>query len=226
MTDLEPILRIGLHNRVRLGRFWDKLELPGSYWRLYWMPEEGASLSGRDGKLHPLKPDCIYLLSPNCNLTGHCAGTPVQYYLHFELAGMAGNPEIPLHEIAVNDVCKSLLDGWRVCFIVIYHNCGPNVSLMTESLYANGAAAYHFGDAIDLADVLAKMPCDRPVMGNISPAGEFLGGTPESMTAAVRSLLDACGGYPNFVLSSGCDIPPAAKWENVDAFFAAAEGSV
>lgn len=111
-------------------------------------------------------------------------------------------------------------------FIVIYHNCGPNVPLMTESLYANGAAAYHFGDAIDLADVLAKMPCDRPVMGNISPAGEFLGGTPESMTAAVRSLLDACGGYPNFVLSSGCDIPPAAKWENVDAFFAAAEGSV
>lgn len=115
MADLEPILRIGLHNRVRLGRFWDKLELPGSYWRLYWMQEEGASLSGRDGKLHPLKQDCIYLLSPNCNLTGHCAGTPVQYYLHFELAGMAGNPEIPLHEIVVTDVCKSLLNEWQAC---------------------------------------------------------------------------------------------------------------
>jgi len=108
-------------------------------------------------------------------------------------------------------------------FIVIYHNCGPNVPLMTESFYANGAAAYHFGDAVSLADMLAKMPTDRPVCGNISPAGEFLGGTPESMTAAVRDLIAECGQYPNFVLSSGCDIPPAAKWENIDAFFAAAK---
>ena len=67
------------------------------------------------------------------------------------------------------------------------------------------------------------MPTDRPVCGNISPAGEFLGGTPESMTAAVRDLIAECGQYPNFVLSSGCDIPPAAKWENIDAFFAAAK---
>lgn len=107
-------------------------------------------------------------------------------------------------------------------FIVVYHNCGPNVPLMTESLYANGAAAYHFGDAIDLAEILQKMPPDKPVMGNVSPVEQFLNGTPESMTAAVRSLLDTCGTYPNFVLSSGCDIPPAAKWENIDAFFAAA----
>lgn len=109
---LEPVLRIGLHNRVRLGDFWDKLELPGSYWRLYWMQEEGAALSGKDGRRHPLKTDCLYLLSPNCNLTGHCTGTPVQYYLHFELAGMAGNPETPLHEIPLTDICRSLLDEW------------------------------------------------------------------------------------------------------------------
>ena len=108
-------------------------------------------------------------------------------------------------------------------FIVIYHNCGPNVPLMAKSFYQNGAAAYHFGDAIDLAQMLQIMPCDRPVCGNISPAGEFLGGTPESMTAAVRRLIAECGKYPNFVLSSGCDIPPAAKWENIDAFFAAAK---
>ena len=108
-------------------------------------------------------------------------------------------------------------------FAVIYHNCGPGVPLMTESLYASGAAAYHFGDAIDLAGMLAGMPSDKPVMGNVSPAGEFLGGTPESMKAAVRALQATCGKYPNFVLSSGCDIPPAAKWENIDAFFAAAK---
>ena len=27
----------------------------------------------------------------------------------------------------------------------------------------------------------------------------------------------------NFVISSGCDIPPLSKWENIDAYFAAIE---
>lgn len=120
----------------------------------------------------------------------------------------------------VKQIVDAVQDG---SFIVIYHNCGPNVPLMTDSFYANGAAAYHFGDAVSLADMLGKMPKDRPVCGNISPAGEFLGGTPESMAAAVRDLIAECGQYPNFVLSSGCDVPPLAKWENIDAFFASAK---
>ena len=108
-------------------------------------------------------------------------------------------------------------------FIVIYHNCGPNASDMTESFVRNGAAAYHFGDAVDLPKMLETMPNDKPVCGNISPSVQFLSGTPESMTEAVRDLTDRCKNFPNFVLSSGCDIPPDAKWENIRAFFKAAE---
>ena len=108
-------------------------------------------------------------------------------------------------------------------FIVIYHNCGPNTPLMTESLYANGAAAYHFGDAVNLVEIIEKMPSDKPVCGNISPSDQFSGGTPESMYAATKALIEACASHKNFVLSSGCDIPPTAKWENIDAFFAAAK---
>ncbi len=104
-------------------------------------------------------------------------------------------------------------------FIVIYHNCGPNTPHMTDSLAENHAAAYHFGDAVSLCDLLAKLPKDKPVMGNISPTEQFLSGTPDSMRAAVRALREQCAAYPNFVLSSGCDIPHAAKWENIDAFF-------
>lgn len=104
-------------------------------------------------------------------------------------------------------------------FLMIYHNCGNNTPLMTKSLLSIGAAAYHFGNAIDLCDMLGKMPADVPVMGNIDPAGQFCMGTPESMTQAVRELMEACVKYPNFVISSGCDIPPATPWENVDAFY-------
>ncbi len=106
-------------------------------------------------------------------------------------------------------------------FAVIYHNCGPNTPLMTDSLSQNGAAAYHFGDAVDLSLLLEKMPPDKPVCGNISPMAQFLNGTPESMKQAVAALKETCGHYKNFVLSSGCDIPWNAKWENIDAFFQA-----
>ena len=109
-------------------------------------------------------------------------------------------------------------------FAVIYHNCGNAVPAMLEGIYAQGAAAYHFGNAIDLAEVLAKTPADILVMGNIDPAGEFAGGTVESITAATRALMEKCGRYPNFLPSSGCDIPAHAKWENIHAFFRAVEG--
>ena len=109
-------------------------------------------------------------------------------------------------------------------FAVIYHNCGNSVPQMLQGIYSLGAAAYHFGNAIDMVSVLRATPSDVLVMGNIDPAGQFASGTIESITAATRELLEQCGSYPNFIPSSGCDIPSHAKWENIDAFFAAVEG--
>ena len=106
-------------------------------------------------------------------------------------------------------------------FAVLYHNCGNSVPQMLESIYRLGAAAYHFGNAVDMAAIMAKTPVDILAMGNIDPAGEFASGTVESITAATRSLMEKCGSYRNFVPSSGCDIPAHAKWENIQAFFAA-----
>jgi uroporphyrinogen decarboxylase len=56
-------------------------------------------------------------------------------------------------------------------------------------------------------------------MGNIDPAGPFVSGTPQDMRDAVFALLDKCAKYPNFLISSGCDIPAHASWENIHAFF-------
>ena len=109
-------------------------------------------------------------------------------------------------------------------FAVLYHNCGNSVPQMLDAIYDLGAAAYHFGNAIDMEAVMKATPGDILVMGNVDPAGQFASGTVESITAATRELLDKCGSYPNFVPSSGCDIPAHAKWENIQAFFAAVEG--
>lgn len=109
-------------------------------------------------------------------------------------------------------------------FAVLYHNCGNSVPQMLDAIYALGAAAYHFGNAVDMEAVMKVTPADILVMGNIDPAGQFASGTVDSITAATKALLEKCGSYPNFVPSSGCDIPAHAKWENIDAFFKAVAG--
>ena len=78
-----------------------------------------------------------------------------------------------------------------------------------------------FGDAIDLASVLPEAPKDALIMGNVSPSKQFCNGTPDTIAKETHRVMAACSAYPNFVISSGCDIPPLSSWENIDAFFAA-----
>ncbi len=108
-------------------------------------------------------------------------------------------------------------------FIIIYHNCGNNTIQMIDSILNTGCSAYHFGNAVSMSDVLSKAPQNTVVMGNIDPAGQFKNGTPESITQVTTELLKNCSRYKNFVISSGCDIPPASSWDNIDAFFKAVD---
>lgn len=104
-------------------------------------------------------------------------------------------------------------------FIVIYHNCGDNTPKMVKSILSTGAAAYHFGNSIDMKKMLEAIGDDVIVMGNVDPAGEIRLGDPESVRMATLSVMEACCEHPNFVISSGCDIPPLSPWENINAFF-------
>lgn len=101
-------------------------------------------------------------------------------------------------------------------FIIIYHNCG-NIMPHLDAICRIKAAGYHFGDAVDMAEVLEKVSEDVLVMGNISPL-QFKSGTPKSIRKATLHLLNECGKKPNFIISSGCDIPPLTPWENIDSF--------
>ena len=106
-------------------------------------------------------------------------------------------------------------------FVLIYHNCGGNTPLMVDSFLSFGAAAYHFGNAVDMKEMLEKFPIGVPVMGNVDPAGVLRMGTPEVVKRTTLEIMEKCCEYPNFVISSGCDIPPMTPWENIGAFFEA-----
>ncbi len=103
-------------------------------------------------------------------------------------------------------------------FIVCYHNCGNAVVQMAEGIAKLGADIYHFGNAINMTDIIPKMPNDSIVMGNIDPL-LFKNGTVDDIKSRVQKLYDECGKFHNFMISSGCDIPATAKWENIDAYF-------
>ena len=106
-------------------------------------------------------------------------------------------------------------------FLVIYHNCGNAAVRMVPQLLDIGAAGYHFGNAVSMEEVLEQMPEDVLTMGNLDPVSVFRNGTPEQVRESTLELLERCTHHKNFLISSGCDIPPAAPWANLDAFFAA-----
>ena len=103
-------------------------------------------------------------------------------------------------------------------FVLCYHNCGNAVVRMLDSLATLPADIFHFGNAIELKDTFAALPADAVVMGNVDPV-LLQNGTPEGVRAEVERVFNACHGFPNFMLSTGCDVPAAAKWENIDAYF-------
>jgi len=135
------------------------------------------------------------------------------------LAGML-SPD--LNDSFSTPYIKKIIDATqRDDFIVIYHNCGDNVVELIDSIVQNGAKVHHFGNAIDMEEILPLMPSDMIVMGNIDPAGQLINGAPESVRKETWELMGKCCKYENFVISSGCDIPPHTHWENIDAFFEA-----
>jgi uroporphyrinogen decarboxylase len=105
-------------------------------------------------------------------------------------------------------------------FMIILHNCG-NTNEQVETMASTGAMGLHFGNAVDMMDILPQVPPNIIALGNISPSEVFLNGNPTSMRNEVLSLLERTASYKNFVLSSGCDVPPGVPHENIDAFYRA-----
>ena len=103
-------------------------------------------------------------------------------------------------------------------FLFVYHNCGGAVPSMAEQIASLNADVYHFGNAISLKDIIEKMPPDSIVMGNLDPV-LFRDGKVEDIKNGLQKIYDECSRFPNFMISTGCDVPATAKWENIDAYF-------
>jgi uroporphyrinogen decarboxylase len=105
-------------------------------------------------------------------------------------------------------------------FMVMLHNCGNTTTLVT-SMQSTGCKALHFGNAVDMLKILPQVDKEILVFGNIDPVRVIKYSTPALVYSETLNLLDKTRHYANFVISSGCDIPPNTPLANLDAFFKA-----
>ncbi|HQP49726.1 MAG TPA: uroporphyrinogen decarboxylase family protein [Spirochaetota bacterium] len=105
-------------------------------------------------------------------------------------------------------------------FMVVLHNCGGS-GIHAASMASTGAAGLHFGNSADMKMVMKTVLPDILVFGNLDPVGVVRNGTGDDIRLATLQLLRDTAGYPNFVLSTGCDVPPGTPLQNIDSFFSA-----
>ena len=105
-------------------------------------------------------------------------------------------------------------------FSIVLHNCG-NTGHCTDAMIRSGASALHFGNRADMVEALKTCPPDLPVMGNIDPVTVMQQASPEQVYTAVSELLGKTAGFGNFILSTGCDVPPRTPIVNIQAFYQA-----
>ena len=161
-------------------------------------------------------------------LLGKCTDFILKYCLALKEAGANGvvmaEPAAGLlsdddcmefSSVYVKRIVEAVQDDW---FTVVLHNCG-NTGQCTHAMAATGAAAYHFGNKCDMADVTRGVPPTALSMGNLDPVSLFKDATPDDMRRATLGLLEQMSGFHNFVISSGCDTPPHTPAANIDAFF-------
>lgn len=131
-------------------------------------------------------------------------------------AGLVSNEDCErFSSVYIARIVKELQDEH---FMIVLHNCG-NTGHCTAAMLASGAGALHFGNRADMVDALKACPDDMLVMGNVDPVGVLKLAGPEKVRQETLDLLLRTGGWRNFVLSTGCDVPPDVPMENIKAFY-------
>ena len=110
------------------------------------------------------------------------------------------------------------LDGLRFAFIL--HNCAAKL-VHLPAVLETGLRLFHFGAPMDLAAALRVVPSEVILCGNLDPAAVFCRATPDEVSVRATSLLSTVAAHRNFVISSGCDLPPNSTLTSLDAFYGA-----
>jgi uroporphyrinogen decarboxylase len=105
-------------------------------------------------------------------------------------------------------------------FGIVLHNCAARL-LHLPAVLESGLSNFHFGAPMDIVAALGKAPAEVVLCGNLDPAAVFVQQNEAGISAQVAALCEKTAAYKNYVVSSGCDIPPNAPLSSLDAFYVA-----
>ena len=173
-----------------------------------------------------LEPDAIALLLEKCTqfIQMYCAGLKqtgcAGIIIAEPAAGLLSDEDcLQFSSAYIKRIVDATQDDQ---FMITLHNCG-NAGQCTGAMLHTGAKAYHFGNSIDMVKALEQCPDHVLVMGNIDPVGILQMKSPQEVKTETGLLLERTAEFPNFVLSTGCDVPPHVPHENIRAYYAALE---
>lgn len=102
----------------------------------------------------------------------------------------------------------------------VLHICGDTKHLIS-AMCETGAQGLSLDAPVDFNDTIQKIPSDMVLIGNIDPVRVMVYETPKGVEKAVHHLLNKMRGHQNFILSTGCDLPPETPLDNIAAFIKA-----
>jgi uroporphyrinogen decarboxylase len=109
-------------------------------------------------------------------------------------------------------------------FALLLHNCAARL-IHLDAIRKTGLRSFHFGAPMDIVAALGKVPPEVILCGNLDPTAVFVQATAAEVLTRTAQLLSATEAYRNFVISSGCDVPPNASLAGLDAFYQAVKAS-
>ena len=112
------------------------------------------------------------------------------------------------------DICKSAgVD-------TVYHICGNTMHII-DAMAKSGVTALSLDSpetGVDMVRAAQIAGENVVIMGNINPTAVMKDGSVEDVKSACKKLLEEMRDYPNFLLSTGCDLPPGVPLKNMQAF--------
>jgi uroporphyrinogen decarboxylase len=157
-----------------------------------------------------------------------CAGFLAAYLKEFRTAGASG---VIMAEPAAGLLSPRGLSVYssayikhiaaEVCdasFDLLLHNCAARL-LHLPAIQETGLQTFHFGAPMDIVGALNQVSPKVVLCGNLDPTTVFTQLPPEEVVTRAVRLLTATAMHRNFVISSGCDLPPNTPLASLDAFY-------
>ena len=101
------------------------------------------------------------------------------------------------------------------------HVCGQTIR-HTDNMVRTGAQVLSIDYMTDIGECIRMVPDNIAIMGNVSPI-TLAEGTVEEVRDTCISILDACRGFDNFIMGTGCSMIPGTPEENMAEMFRVTE---